>query len=286
FQYYFGDINLPKDKFLQEKVKEDEGFVPLEVLLTFNRLKELSPDAEVIAAAIKKSDSGLIEVSIDNKKIRRSPEKPLPENTKEHREELTKRTVYCKGFPEDGTFDPIKSFLENYGPVDSLYLRRNGQTFKGSVFVTFKGVPDAEKFLGTETVKYGDKELIKLSKNDYYKKKTEEKRKSKLEKEEAAKAETAKEFQEVRAGAILNLEGFGEGISREDVRNFFEDFAKVSWVDYNPGDPKGQVRFSEENQAQVALDKAKEANGGKLEINGTVLEGRVFEGKIIAYLGD
>ncbi|CAN8023691.1 unnamed protein product [Ixodes persulcatus] len=38
-EYYFGDFNLPRDKFLREKVKLDEGWVPIETLLTFNRLK-------------------------------------------------------------------------------------------------------------------------------------------------------------------------------------------------------------------------------------------------------
>ena len=27
FQYYFGDINLAKDKFLQEEIKKDDGCI-------------------------------------------------------------------------------------------------------------------------------------------------------------------------------------------------------------------------------------------------------------------
>ena len=29
FQYYFGDNNMPRDKFLQEKIKEDDGCILL-----------------------------------------------------------------------------------------------------------------------------------------------------------------------------------------------------------------------------------------------------------------
>lgn len=38
--------------------------VPLEVMLRFNRLKALTDDAAVIAAALRKSLSGLMEVRI------------------------------------------------------------------------------------------------------------------------------------------------------------------------------------------------------------------------------
>lgn len=63
FQYYFGDYNLPKDKFLQEQIKLDDGWVPLEIMLKFNRLAKLSSDEPVILSAIKKSKTGLMEVS-------------------------------------------------------------------------------------------------------------------------------------------------------------------------------------------------------------------------------
>ncbi|ETN84295.1 la domain protein [Necator americanus] len=28
-EYYFGNINLPRDKFLQDSMKQDEGWVPI-----------------------------------------------------------------------------------------------------------------------------------------------------------------------------------------------------------------------------------------------------------------
>lgn len=91
-EYYFGDINLPRDKFMQEKLKEDEGWINLDVLLTFKRLASLSKDANEITGAIKKSENQLIEVSADGKKLRRSPDVPLPELNEERRKELMNRT--------------------------------------------------------------------------------------------------------------------------------------------------------------------------------------------------
>lgn len=91
-EYYFGDINLPRDKFLQEKIKEDDGWVSLEVLLTFKRLASLSTDTEVIAKAMEKSEDNIVEVSEDLKKIRRHPENPVPELNDERRQQLMART--------------------------------------------------------------------------------------------------------------------------------------------------------------------------------------------------
>ena len=50
-EYYFGDANLAKDKFMKDQIAKDEGWVPLDVLLTFKRLKSLSEDKKVIVDA-------------------------------------------------------------------------------------------------------------------------------------------------------------------------------------------------------------------------------------------
>ncbi|KAK6735139.1 hypothetical protein RB195_018371 [Necator americanus] len=43
-EYYFGNINLPRDKFLQDSMKQDEGWVPINTLLTFNRLAAITTE--------------------------------------------------------------------------------------------------------------------------------------------------------------------------------------------------------------------------------------------------
>lgn len=63
-QYYFGDANLARDKFLNEEIKKDNGWVTLVTLLTFNRLKSLSEDPAVIMTALRKSSDDLLEVNI------------------------------------------------------------------------------------------------------------------------------------------------------------------------------------------------------------------------------
>uniref|UniRef100_A0A8C9AIS0 HTH La-type RNA-binding domain-containing protein n=1 Tax=Prolemur simus TaxID=1328070 RepID=A0A8C9AIS0_PROSS len=93
-EYYFGDFNLPRDKFLKEQIKLDEGWVPLEIMIKFNRLNRLTTDFNVIVEALSKSKAELMEISEDKTKIRRSPNKPLPEVTDEYKNDVKNRSVY------------------------------------------------------------------------------------------------------------------------------------------------------------------------------------------------
>ena len=98
-EYYFGDFNLPRDKFLKEQIKLDEGWVPLEIMIKFNRLNRLTTDFNVIVEALSKSKAELMEISEDKTKIRRSPTKPLPEVTDEYKNDVKNRSVYIVSGP-------------------------------------------------------------------------------------------------------------------------------------------------------------------------------------------
>ncbi|CAN7999327.1 unnamed protein product [Ixodes pacificus] len=135
-EYYFGDFNLPRDKFLREKVKLDEGWVPIETLLTFNRLKSLTEDESKVADAVRQSS--LLEVSDDGKKVRRSPDKPLPESTTERQQKLDELTVYAKGFPVTATIDDLLEFFGQFGRCLNVFMRRlpSSRKFKVRCFLT------------------------------------------------------------------------------------------------------------------------------------------------------
>ena len=61
----------------------------------------MSSDGDVILNALKKSEDTLIEVDLENKKIRRNPEMPLPESEDDETKKL--KTVYVKGFEKTNT---------------------------------------------------------------------------------------------------------------------------------------------------------------------------------------
>merc|ERR1712154_27428 len=176
-EYYFGDHNLMKDKFMKEKITEDDGWIPLATMLTFNRLKQITEDSNIICEALRKSESGLMEVNEANDKIRRCPSKPLPEDSKERKEEIQARSIYTKRFPKETKLDELEEFFSAYGKVETIYMKRDFHKhfFKGSVFVTFSKKEDADKFLNEEETKYKDEKLEeKMAKADYFKKKSAE----------------------------------------------------------------------------------------------------------------
>lgn len=288
-EYYFGDMNLPRDKFLQEKTSEDDGWVSMDVMLKFNRLKSISDDREVICKALQKSTSGLMEVSEDLTKIRRNPAKSLPDNSKERKDDIIARSVYVKGFPVDSTLDGLMEFFEQYGKIDSIQMRRNkpDKDFKGSVFVTFSSKDEGNKFLALEAVAYKETELIKMKKEDYFKMKNEEEKERKKQNSEKdrKKGDQTKEEEEKKVeeqmtkGAVLFMKGLPKDTTVDNIKTFFGEFGDVAWVEFATGDEKALVRFNEA-EAEKAMEKAKAAGkDGKVMMKECELELRVLEGE-------
>lgn len=158
-EYYFGDSNLQRDKFLLGQIsKDEEGWVPFSVLLKFKRLAALSTDVDVIVNALVKSDEGLIEISDDKTKIRRHPERPIPKYNEEIRKEISSRTAYVKGFPLQSDMSELIDFFKPYEKVLNIYMRKyldkptKTYKFKGSVFVTFATKEQCENFINKDKV--------------------------------------------------------------------------------------------------------------------------------------
>lgn len=151
-------------KFLHLLTIFHQGF-PLEKLMTFNRLKNLTSDQEKVVSLIRSSTTGLVELSEDGTKIRRC--KPIPEESEEYIQELNLRTLHLKGFPKDSKLDDIMTFCTSHGKVQSVQMRRNfkkNNEFKGCIMVTFLSQEDADKVLETTELKYNDIELLKENK--------------------------------------------------------------------------------------------------------------------------
>ncbi|XP_037972604.2 la protein homolog [Plutella xylostella] len=285
-EYYFGDANLPRDKFLREQVKLDDGWVPLDVLTRFNRLAKLTTDLEVIANALNKATSGLLEVSEDNKKVRRNPELLVPEMTEERRKELMTRTVYVKGFPKDATLDEMLSYFKTHGDVENVVMRRyldrasKERKFKGSVFATFKVVEEAQKFLTLKDLKYKETELILRPQDEYLQEKQQEylarkEKKDKKGKDGESKQEDKHEIK-LPTGTVLKFSECHDKTTREDVKSALEPLgAEVAYIDFKVGDKDGWVRLTKEDSAKELHSKLTD---GKLKIGDSEVLFTVLEG--------
>lgn len=289
-EYYFSDVNLSKDKFMQEEIQKDEGWMSLETLVKFNRLKQLSSDYAVIISALKKSTNDLLEIDEENNRVRRS--KPLPENPTEFETTLKLNTVYAKGFPESLTLDDLISYFEQYGKVLQVHMRRVplSKAFKGSVFVTFSTKEETDKFMELPEVKYEETTLERETQEAYLTRKAPQFARMKEDKEKRANEKEAKkkEREEAEAafymsqkveGSVLHFKNVPAEGTREKLKEIFDSFAKIRWVDYTKGDAEGYLRFVEANKGAMAVEEAKKANDGKITLAGVELEVRVLEGE-------
>ncbi|XP_055931736.1 lupus La protein homolog isoform X2 [Argiope bruennichi] len=274
-EYYFGNFNLCKDKFLREQIKLDDGWVPLETMVKFNRLKILTQDFNTICTALGKSPNGLIEINEDSTKIRRRVEKPIPDESYLKNEAVQDRTLYVKGFRKNITLDELLEFFKEH-KVENIFMRRypgNNRGFKGSCFVMFETVEDADKFLENKVIKFEGTELLKEKKKDYTKRKdiyfanVRAEKEKKLAKKVDGNKEDGDEDSEVpevdiTPGCLLKLTGLGSTCSREDLKKALGEFGKISYVDYVRGNPEAVVRF-ESGVAAKVLEKADEEDGEK-----------------------
>jgi lupus La protein len=92
-EFYFSDSNLPHDKFLRSLVANDpQGFVSIETIASFKKMKELTTDIKEIIKAIHTSD--FVEVDKEEKNVRRST--PLPENSKQDDRSIYAVSLFMK----------------------------------------------------------------------------------------------------------------------------------------------------------------------------------------------
>ncbi|ELK07590.1 La-related protein 7 [Pteropus alecto] len=85
--FWFGDANLHKDRFLREQIeKSRDGYVDISLLVSFNKMKKLTTDGKLIARALR--SSAVVELDLEGTRIRRK--KPLGERPQDEDE----RTVY------------------------------------------------------------------------------------------------------------------------------------------------------------------------------------------------
>eukprot|EP00096_Caligus_rogercresseyi_P008179 TRINITY_DN2660_c0_g1_i1.p1 TRINITY_DN2660_c0_g1~~TRINITY_DN2660_c0_g1_i1.p1 ORF type:complete len:355 (-),score=169.50 TRINITY_DN2660_c0_g1_i1:171-1235(-) len=293
--YYFGDFNLSRDKFLKEKIKEcDGGWIPLEVMLKFQRLSTLaSGDGPLILKALKEAAGELMEVDEEGSRIRRKPELPVPELTEELKNQRQDASVYVKGFDKENTdTDEIIEFFDSISKnvicVDRrtwVNKKENTKGFKGSVFVLFTSKEDAEAFMNSkDELKYKEVPLEKKWQKDYFSEKRaemDEKKKKKNEKKTAAVAPTD-QHEPLPKGSILVMEGLVEGTSREDIKeelkaNYEVDLEDIAYIYYERGQETAQLRFKKENAANDVFTKISEKEGGEFKVKDAKIEYKVLK---------
>ncbi|KAG2386360.1 hypothetical protein C9374_002806 [Naegleria lovaniensis] len=271
-EFYFSDSNLPKDKFLRSLVANNpEGYVELKTIASFNRMKQLTTDMDVIVSAIKKS--AMLEVDSEGKLVRRIT--ALPEN-----DTTVARSLYAKGFPLDEkitNLDTVKTFFDAFGKVMCVRMRRekNG-TFKGSVFVEFDSESTVNSLAGKTDLKFRpeDEPLLVESKQAYFERKKKERESSKAKAAQDKKQEEIDNMKnELKQNSFLYIEGIAA-----DEKFGFADFSKklpvnkkngLKFVDYPLSGDKTKAVLRLENK-EIFDNVKKQFDEGKIELPGTI----------------
>lgn len=132
---------------------------------------EKAGGVEKVAEILRQSDK--LAVSEDGVNVKRVEQvKPVVDRES--------RSVYAKGFPDEteNTQVELEKYFATFGKANAVRLRRDEKKkFKNSVFVEFDNVDDAKRFLELpqEQRKYGDTELLTMSKEAYVEMKCKEK---------------------------------------------------------------------------------------------------------------
>lgn len=268
-EFYFGDYNLHRDKFMKEHIAAGNGWFSMDVMMKFQRLSSLCSEPGTILAALKKSPNKLLELDIENQQIRRKESRPVPENNEKYRQDLKMRTVYVKGFPQTETIENITDFFEDYGCVEGVFLRKfknphTGAMFKGSLFVTFGKAEEASSFVNAPMVYYKDQLLEKKSKDDFWKEKDEEfqdKRKTKLDKIKQAPAKNSGETLVDEYSYIYVSNLTDQTISHIDMKEFLRDLGANEckfFSRYEKNGPTGYLLFPDKESADQLITLLKD----------------------------
>ncbi|EKX47340.1 hypothetical protein GUITHDRAFT_54382, partial [Guillardia theta CCMP2712] len=166
-EFYFCDSNLPKDRFLLSKTKETpEGWVSLELIASFKKMRELGATTSKLAVAAAASD--FLEVDQEVTRVRRTT--PLPET-----DVTIPRSLHAKEFPGDTGIEQLESFFSGYGTVLSVRLLKadkkanaDSDTAPISAFIEFSSKEEAEAICQKE-ISFANAKLEMVSKEEYLK---------------------------------------------------------------------------------------------------------------------
>eukprot|EP01123_Difflugia_compressa_P007852 TRINITY_DN2198_c1_g1_i1.p1 TRINITY_DN2198_c1_g1~~TRINITY_DN2198_c1_g1_i1.p1 ORF type:complete len:436 (-),score=128.60 TRINITY_DN2198_c1_g1_i1:49-1356(-) len=304
-QFYFSDSNYINDKFLRSKAAENDGYIPISVFITFNRVKILTVDVGLITAVLKTCE----ELEVLNDKVKRKSKLPEVDTS-------LLRSIYAKGFPTDGSAN-IDTIMEKFassglqGSVLSVRLRYlPDKTFKGSGYIEFEKEEDAKKFIAQKTFVWDNTRTLQIltkeehqselkERNEKFKEKIKSKdgKNKKRQREDTEKTQstttetttstttsnqpstTTEEKGPIiifSPGCIIEVKPIAEDFPLPLIKAHFAKFGKVAHVDTLTTPGAAIIRFADSESTKIAIQEITEK---KVQIGEMVVEGRLYEGE-------
>ncbi|BAO41740.1 La ribonucleoprotein [Kluyveromyces marxianus] len=148
-EFYFSEYNLPYDKFLRSLCEQNDGWIPITTLASFNRMKKYRPVDKVVECL---KESSILEVSADGENVRRKT--PLETvDFKDRNERVLVFMNWKKIEDEDKDKflvlqEELEEFFNKMLPVNQVRLKKDHKKkFNGVVEVEFKTKEECAKFL-------------------------------------------------------------------------------------------------------------------------------------------
>ncbi|KAL0916931.1 hypothetical protein M5K25_014485 [Dendrobium thyrsiflorum] len=157
-EYQFSDANLIFNDLLVKIMNKDpEGYVPMSVIASWKKIKNLGVNNQILVNALRTSSQ--LVVSEDGKKVRRK--KLFTERAKE---EQMSRTVVVENLPEDSSHQNIEKLFSVVGSVKNIRIchpqePNSTRPSKTDVIISNK----LHAFVEFETIVQADKAVEKLN---------------------------------------------------------------------------------------------------------------------------
>ncbi len=236
------------------------------MLLSFNRVREICSDEAVLQEVCANSEA--LELSADRLKVRRAA--PWPEH-----DTSRPRTVLARGVPATATLDQLLTYFATHGPVNAVRFRRNdAKERKDSVFVEFGSDATAAKVAALKQAEFAPGVVFHFHTGQSYWQSKQGKGQKKKNGGAAGAAgaaagegESKKRDEKSRLfepGTIVHFSGIGTGLSRQALKEVFEQHVSVpgsvKFVDYANGATEGFVRLDNEIVASFMMEKMRGSN--------------------------
>eukprot|EP00002_Diphylleia_rotans_P010809 TRINITY_DN2137_c0_g1_i6.p1 TRINITY_DN2137_c0_g1~~TRINITY_DN2137_c0_g1_i6.p1 ORF type:complete len:485 (-),score=135.04 TRINITY_DN2137_c0_g1_i6:290-1744(-) len=253
-EFYFGNANLNKDRYLSKLVQSDrhgKGWIPLHIFLRFNKIKSLTTDLQTIARAIETSTK--LELSESRRHVRRID--PIPSKS-----DADNRTIYVERLPDEVSHESVRTLFSVYGEVLYTSVPRFSVTriAKGFAFVEFESSEhaeaairdfDAHGAMGKSGIRVMSKQLWLMYKEEY-------KKLLKVARQMGHEIEEKEEEEYIR-GVLLRVGNIPKDTPRKSIRDLFQSLASVAYVDMSGDGVSSIVRMHQPEGADSVLERHK-----------------------------
>ena len=307
-EFFFSDTNLRNDVWMQRELESNDNVLSLEKLLTFNTVKKISDDKDLLVEAVKKVD--WLKLSENGEAVGRV----VPfDKEKAKNVDSVSLTLFLENIPKvkDENGDEkyalsvadikkaISEVCKEEVKVTLVRLRftkgkvRSGETSGklaplGSAFVEFETEEMQKKALvilsdNEASFKLGDNLITVMALRTFLDTKKASKRPlDNGEDEEDQDKEPAFDIKWQKE-CVIKIDGVPEGSDRESIRDGLRealkdievDADKDIYIDFSRGQTSGAIRFDEPNEKIISI--VEKLVNGEIKFDGPVESAKLLE---------